>query len=183
MVVEIAGGWMFNSMALLADGWHMSSHALALSLSALACAAARRFARDTRFAFGTWKIEIPGGYTCAVFLVGVASVMLFQSVERLIFPMEILNQHFAYPHAIADAATSALSITAMASGKFWNSGWLDPIMGIVGAALVALWACGLPRDTGRFGKRSIITQAVSGAKAEMAGFFRALAPRRKRPFR
>src|SRR2546422_4331229 len=61
MVVEIVGGWMFNSMALLADGWHMSSHVLALGLSVVAYVAARRFARDTRFAFGTWKIEVLGG--------------------------------------------------------------------------------------------------------------------------
>ena len=53
MVIEIAAGWWFNSMALLADGWHMSSHALAIGLSVLAYATARRFARDPRFAFGT----------------------------------------------------------------------------------------------------------------------------------
>ena len=57
MVTEIVGGWMYNSMALLADGWHMSSHALALGLSVLAYGAARRFAHDKRFAFGAWKIE------------------------------------------------------------------------------------------------------------------------------
>lgn len=70
MVAEIVGGWMFNSMALLADGWHMSSHALALGLSVLAYAAARRYAHDARFAFGTWKIEVLAGYTSAIFLVG-----------------------------------------------------------------------------------------------------------------
>ena len=89
MVAEIAGGWMFNSMALLADGWHMSSHALALGLSVLAYAAARRFAHDSRFAFGTWKIEVLAGYTSALFLVLVAGVMLFQSVERLLTPQSI----------------------------------------------------------------------------------------------
>ena len=60
MVVEIAGGWIYNSMALLADGWHMSSHAMALGLSVLAYGAARRLAHSKRFAFGTWKIEILG---------------------------------------------------------------------------------------------------------------------------
>ena len=89
MIAEIAGGWIFNSMALLADGWHMSSHALALGLSAFAYAAARRFSRDPRFAFGTWKIEILAGYTSAIFLVGIAAMMLFQSFERLISPSEI----------------------------------------------------------------------------------------------
>src|SRR5258705_2276496 len=63
MVVEIAGGWMFNSMALLTDGWHMSSHTLALGLSVVAYVAARRFARHSRLAFGTWTIGIIRGYT------------------------------------------------------------------------------------------------------------------------
>lgn len=89
MVAEIAGGWYYNSMALLADGWHMSSHALALGLSVLAYVAARRYANDHRFSFGTWKIEILGGYTSAIFLVGVAGLMFFQSVERLISPTPI----------------------------------------------------------------------------------------------
>lgn len=65
MVVEIAAGWWFNSMALLADGWHMSSHALAIGLSAMAYATARRYAKDPRFAFGTWKIEVLGGFASA----------------------------------------------------------------------------------------------------------------------
>jgi len=66
MVVEIVGGYLFNSMALLADGWHMSSHTVALGLSVLAYVFARRFAHDSRFAFGTWKIEVLGGYTSAI---------------------------------------------------------------------------------------------------------------------
>ncbi len=89
MVGEIVGGWWYNSMALLADGWHMSSHALALGLSLVAYAAARRYSEDRRFAFGTWKIEILGGYSSAIMLLGVAGLMLFQSVERLFSPAEI----------------------------------------------------------------------------------------------
>ncbi|WDS35139.1 CDF family Co(II)/Ni(II) efflux transporter DmeF [Pseudoxanthomonas sp.] len=89
MVAEIAGGWIFNSMALLADGWHMSSHALALGLSLLAYAGARRFAQDRRFAFGTWKIEILGGYTSAVLLLCVALLMAVQSLQRLVNPLPI----------------------------------------------------------------------------------------------
>jgi cation diffusion facilitator family transporter len=89
MLAEIAGGWIFNSMALLADGWHMSSHVLALGLSLLAYASARRFARDRRFAFGTWKIEILGGYTSAVLLLCVALLMAVQSLQRLVNPLPI----------------------------------------------------------------------------------------------
>ncbi len=196
MVAEIAGGWGYNSMALLADGWHMSSHALALGLSVLAYGAARRFACDKRFAFGTWKIEVLGGYTSAIFLIGVAGLMLYQSVERLISPTPIhfdqaiaiamagllvnlacawllkdgqshhhdhehhqeqtihdhhhdLNLRSAYLHVLADAATSVLAILALFGGKLWGASWLDPMMGIVGAGLVTVWAYGLLRDTGR----------------------------------
>ena len=193
MVAEIVGGWVYNSMALLADGWHMSSHALALGLSLLAYIAARRFAHDSRFSFGTWKIEVLGGYTSAICLVLVAGTMLFQSVERLITPAPIhyqqaiaiaavgllvnlvcawllkdrhahhngheehhghnhhhdLNLRSAYLHVVADAATSVLAILALTGGMFWGADWLDPVMGIVGAGLVAVWAYGLLRDTGR----------------------------------
>ncbi|MFI5443906.1 CDF family Co(II)/Ni(II) efflux transporter DmeF [Polaromonas sp. UC242_47] len=195
MVVEIVGGWTFNSMALLADGWHMSSHALALGLSVAAYVAARRLARDTRFAFGTWKIEVLGGYTSAILLVLVAGLMLYQSVERLISPSAIhydqamaiggvglmvnlvcawllrgghdhghqhhghgheghghhedLNLRSAYIHVVADAATSVLAIFALIGGKWWGASWLDPVMGMVGAGLVAVWAYGLMRDSGR----------------------------------
>lgn len=89
MVVEISGGWIYNSMALLADGWHMSSHALALGLAALAYALARRLANDHRFAFGTWKIEILGGFTSALLLLLVAFSMAYQSIERLYSPTPI----------------------------------------------------------------------------------------------
>jgi cation diffusion facilitator family transporter len=192
MVVEIWAGWWFNSMALLADGWHMSSHAVAIGLSAFAYAAARRYARDPRFAFGAWKIEILGGYTSALFLLAVAAVMAFASVERLIDPRQIhfpeaiavaivglavnvvsafilvraeehhphsdghhgahhhdLNLRSAYLHVVADAATSVLAIAALVGGMFLGWNWLDPVMGIVGAMLVARWAWGLLRDTGR----------------------------------
>jgi cation diffusion facilitator family transporter len=92
MVVEIAAGWWFNSMALLADGWHMSSHALAIGLSAFAYAAARRYANDPRFTFGTWKIEVLAGFTSAVFLMGIAALMVFGSIERMFSPQPIHYQ-------------------------------------------------------------------------------------------
>lgn len=89
MVVEIFAGWWFNSMALLADGWHMSSHAVAIGLSAFAYAAARRYARDPRFAFGTWKIEVLGGFASAIFLLGVAVMMVVESFGRMLSPQAI----------------------------------------------------------------------------------------------
>ena len=93
MIVEIIAGTVLGSMALLADGWHMSSHALALGVSAGAYALARRHAHDARFAFGTWKIEVLGGYTSAVVLLGVAAYMGIESVSRLLQPAPI---HFRY---------------------------------------------------------------------------------------
>lgn len=92
MVLEITAGYYFNSMALLADGWHMSSHALALGLSVSAYAAARKLVNDTRFNFGTWKIEILAGYTSAICLLLVAALMAFESVQRLLSPAAIHYQ-------------------------------------------------------------------------------------------
>ena len=90
MVVEIVAGWMSNSMALLADGFHMSSHAVAIGLSAFAYGAARRHANDPRFAFGTWKIEVLGGFASAVVLVLVAALMVYGSVDHLLKPEPIV---------------------------------------------------------------------------------------------
>ncbi len=98
MVIEIVAGWWFNSMALLADGLHMSSHAVAIGLSAFAYAAARRYAKDPRFAFGTWKIEILGGFASAIFLLVVAMMMIVGSVERIIAPAAI---HYREAIAVA----------------------------------------------------------------------------------
>jgi cation diffusion facilitator family transporter len=199
MIVEISGGWWFNSMAVLADGWHMSSHALALGLSAFAYSFARRQARHRAYAFGTWKVEVLGGYSSALFLLGIAALMTFQSIERLMVPQAIhydeaiaiavvglavnllcawwlrghhdndhahdhdhdhnpghahafqhdLNVRSAYMHVLADAATSVLAIVALFGGLLWGAAWLDPVMGLVGAALVTVWAWGLLRDSGR----------------------------------
>jgi cation diffusion facilitator family transporter len=108
MVVEIVAGWWYNSMALLADGFHMSSHALAIGLSAFAYAAARRYATDQRFAFGTWKIEILGGFASAVLLLAIVALMVFGSVERLIAPQPIHYQE-AIIVAIVGLAVNVLS--------------------------------------------------------------------------
>lgn len=208
MLLEIAAGWWYNSMALLADGWHMSSHAIAIGLTAAAYAAARRYAKDARFAFGTWKIEVLAGFASAIFLIGVAAMMLIGSFERLLSPQPIhyleaitvsvigllvnivcamilgkvhhhdhgqdhgsqhhhakhdqtkvdhnpvekptdLNLESAYFHVIADAATSVLAIIALLGGWIYGWSWLDPIMGIVGALLIAVWAKGLIVETGK----------------------------------
>lgn len=89
MVVEIAAGMIFNSMALLADGWHMASHAGALGLSVFAYRYARKHASDTSFTFGVGKVEILGGYTSAVILGVVASLMAWESIDRLFNPQTI----------------------------------------------------------------------------------------------
>jgi len=89
MLVEIVAGVVFNSMALLADGWHMATHAFAIGLSALAYAMARRYATDTRFAFGTWKIEILAGFTSALMLIVVAVAMVWESIGHLLRPEPI----------------------------------------------------------------------------------------------
>ena len=204
MLLEIGAGWWTGSMALLADGWHMSSHVLAIGLSAFAYAAARQLAKDTRFAFGTWKIEVLAGFASAILLAGVAALMVAGSLERLLAPQPIryaeaiavallglavnvasafilggahdhghghshahghshghshghahghghedLNLKAAYIHVIADAATSVLAIAALACGWAWGWDWMDPVTGIVGAALVGVWAKGLIVETGK----------------------------------
>jgi len=83
MVAEIGVGWWSGSMALLADGWHMGTHALAFGVAAVAYALARRHARDTRFAFGTWKIEVLGSFASALVLALVALGIVFESATRL----------------------------------------------------------------------------------------------------
>jgi cation diffusion facilitator family transporter len=115
MVVEIAAGTILGSMALLADGWHMSSHALALGVSAFAYSLARRHSHDPRFAFGTWKIEVLGGYTSAVFLLGVAAYMGIESVTRLLHPASIRFDE-AIPVAILGLGVNVLSAWLLAGG-------------------------------------------------------------------
>ncbi|MNS34902.1 Cadmium, cobalt and zinc/H(+)-K(+) antiporter [compost metagenome] len=223
MVVEIAAGLWFNSMALLADGWHMSSHALAIGLSAFAYAAARRLAADGRFTFGTWKIEVLAAFASSIFLLGVAALMVFGSVERLFSPQPIhyqeamavtaigllvnlgcafilggahhhhghdhghehghhhhghpghhhhdINLRSAYLHVMADAATSVLAIVALAGGWWLGWSWLDPVMGLVGAALVGRWAIGLMRQSGTvLLDREMDHPVVDEVREVLAGF-------------
>lgn len=89
MAVEIVAGIYYGSMALLADGLHMGSHAMALGISVFAYIYARRKARDERFCFGTGKVNPLAGYTSAILLLIFAVAMAWQSVERLITPVKI----------------------------------------------------------------------------------------------
>lgn len=202
MVAEIVAGWLTGSMALLADGWHMATHVVALSIAGLSYLLARRWARDERFAFGTWKIEVLGAFTSALLLGVVALAMVWESAHRLITPQEIsfapalivaviglavnlvsalllhnadgdhhdhpahhhgpdpgnhrqghahqdLNLRSAYAHVVADAFTSVLAIAALAAGLWAGWTWLDPVTGIVGAAVIAWWSKGLLVDSAR----------------------------------
>jgi len=89
MIAEILFGLISSSMALLADGWHMGTHAFALGISLVAYITARKYAKDETFTFGTWKIEILGAYTSAIVLGIVGLIMIYSSVERIINPLSI----------------------------------------------------------------------------------------------
>ena len=223
MVVEIAAGILFGSMALLADGLHMASHAAALSISAFAYIYARRHAHDERYSFGTGKVNALGGFTGAILLAVFALMMAWESVERFIYPVDIAfnqaifvaflglivngasvlilghkhehdhehgdehedhhhhhehghdhhhdhNLRAAYLHVLADALTSLLAIFALFAGKLYGLIWMDPLMGIVGAILVARWSMGLLHTTStvlldRQGPKHIrdaITKSIEG---------------------
>jgi cation diffusion facilitator family transporter len=90
MVVEIAAGIVLGSMALLADGLHMASHAVALSVNTFAYIYARRHAHDRRYSFGTGKINTLGGFSGAVLLAMFALLMAWESFGRLIQPVDII---------------------------------------------------------------------------------------------
>jgi len=211
MVVEVIAGLYYGSMALLADGLHMASHAAALGISVAAYVYARRQAANRRFSFGTGKVNSLAAFASAILLVGFAALMAVESIERLFNPVPISfdqailvavlgllvngasawllastphhhhhdhghdhghhhhhhdrahhhdhdhaadttsevhrdhNLRAAYLHVLADALTSLLAILALLAGKFAGATWLDPVMGIVGAILVAHWSFGLLR--------------------------------------
>jgi cation diffusion facilitator family transporter len=111
MVAEIAGGILFRSMALVADGLHMSTHAAALLIAATAYAFARRRAEDGRFTFGTGKFGDLAGFTSAIVLAMIALLIAWESVERLINPLPI-------------AFKEAIPIAAVGLGVNLISAWL-----------------------------------------------------------
>src|SRR3954468_407813 len=103
MVAEIIGGSLFGSMALLADGWHMSTHAAAIGIAALAYRYARRHRHDPRFAFGTGKLGELAALTSAVVLAMIALAIGYESLLRMLHPQPI-----AYGEAIGIAALGLL---------------------------------------------------------------------------
>ena len=214
MVAEIVGGSIFQSMALVADGWHMSTHAGALTIAALAYRYARTHAADPRFAFGTGKVGELAGFASAIVL-GVVSLLIgWESVTRLLQPRAILyneaiaiavlgllvnlvsaallhqgghnhaghahghdedddhdhdndhdhdhdhddhhghgqhhdsNLRAAYVHVLADAITSVMAILGLLAGKFLGWTWMDPVVGIIGALVIAQWSWSLMRVAG-----------------------------------
>lgn len=198
MIVEITAGTIYGSMALVADGWHMSTHAAAMLIAALAYLYARRNARNPRFTFGTGKVGDLAAFASAIVLALVALLIGWESVVRLANPIPISfpqaisvaviglivnlvsawllredhdhhhghshhhdhdqghghshhgrdqNLRAAYLHVLADALTSVLAIVALIAGSLYGWIWLDPLMGIVGALVIARWSWGLMRDT------------------------------------
>src|SRR5882757_7087392 len=99
MVAEIAAGSLFGSMALLADGWHMATHAAALGIAAIAYLFARQHARNSRFAFGTGKFGDLAAFSSAIILAMIAVQVAYESAVRLVHPVPI-----AYGEAILVAA-------------------------------------------------------------------------------
>jgi len=195
MTAEIVAGTVYGSMALLADGWHMGTHAAALGIALFAYVFARRHSTDPRYSFGTGKVGALGGFASAVGLAVVALLVFVESAARFLHPVAIRfdeaigvaviglavnlgcawllrdqdhghdheeghdddperhhhrdhNLRAAYVHVLADALTSVFAIVALVTGKLLGWTWMDPAMGIVGAAVIMRWSVGLIRDTG-----------------------------------
>jgi cation diffusion facilitator family transporter len=98
MVAEIVAGTIFHSMALLADGWHMSTHVAAFILAAVAYRFCRKNATNAQFTFGTGKVGALGGFSSAIVLSGIALLMAAESIHRLFTPVAI---HFREASIIA----------------------------------------------------------------------------------
>jgi cation diffusion facilitator family transporter len=205
MVLEIGGGIAFGSLALVADGLHMSTHAIAMLIAALAYTFARKHASDARFSFGTGKLGDLAGFSSAIVLGLIALLIGYEAVRRFMAPVPIEfreaipiaflgllvnivsawllsggddhahahahghgyrmdfeephdpahgahrdhNLRAAFTHVAADAAVSVLAIVGLTAARFLGWMWMDPMMGIVGGSVIALWAYALVRDTGR----------------------------------
>jgi cation diffusion facilitator family transporter len=189
MLVEIAAGLAFGSMALLADGAHMATHVGALGLAAGAYWMARRHAADRRFSFGSGKFGDLAAFSSALVLGIISLGIAVESAMRLYAPVPIryteaipvaglgllvnilsaimlaghdheghesheaeahqdYNMRAAYVHILADAATSVLALLALSAGALFGLAALDPVVGILGAVVIASWAVGLMRQAG-----------------------------------
>lgn len=198
MVGEIVAGYVTGSMALLADGFHMATHAGALGVTAIAYAYAKKHAHNPAYSFGTGKVGDLAGFASAIVLGLVASGIGVESLLRLVQPINVAfgeatviaivglavnivsalllsaghhhghdhhhghghhdhhhhhaghgdnNLRSAYVHVLADALTSVLAIAALLAGRYLGWLWMDPIMGLVGAVVIARWSWTLVRDT------------------------------------
>jgi cation diffusion facilitator family transporter len=116
MLAEIASGWLFGSIALIADGLHMSTHAGALMLAALAYSFARRYANDPRFTFGTGKLGDLAGFTSAIVLAMIALLIGYEAVSRLFTPVPIRFAE-AIPIAFLGLAVNIASAWLLSGGE------------------------------------------------------------------
>ena len=179
MILEIFFGYWTNSMALLADGWHMASHVFALALTWLAYFVSRKYSNTEKYTFNSNKLLALSGFLSAVALLIVAVFMSVEAVTRLFNPLEIQfreaiivailglivnllsayilhgghnddhNIKAAYLHVLADALTSIAAITALTAGIIWKVYWLDSVIGIVGAIVITKWALSLMWNAGK----------------------------------
>ena len=179
MILEILFGYLTNSMALLADGWHMASHVFALALTWAAYFAARKYTNTKKYTFDSRKLLSLSGFLSATALLIVAVFMSVESVLRLFNPLEIQfreaimvaivglavnllsafflhgghkddnNIRAAYLHVLADALTSIAAIVSLTIGVIWKMYWLDCMIGIVGAVVITIWALSLIRNAGK----------------------------------
>lgn len=188
MAFEIAGGAVFGSLALLADGIHMGTHAAALLITVFAYIYARKNRDNESFTFGTGKVGVLGGYTSAICLGLAAFVMIYEAIQRFISPVTIRfeesifiavvglvvnavcalflgghhhhgtkhsheghhhdhNLKAAYVHIVTDAVTSVFAIFALLGGYYFKLYFLDPLMGVVGAVVIFVWAFSLIKET------------------------------------
>ena len=115
MIAEIIGGALFGSLALIADGLHMSTHAGALLLAALAYTYARKYANDRRFSFGTGKFGDLAGYSSAIVLAMIALLIAYEAVSRLLHPVPI-SFNEAIPIAALGLAVNVASAWLLSGG-------------------------------------------------------------------
>ena len=116
MIAEIVGGLIFGSIALVADGLHMSTHASALLLAALAYSYARRHAEDDRFSFGTGKLGDLAGFTSAIVLAMITILIGYEAVTRLIWPV-VIDFNEAIPIAVLGLIVNVASVLLLSGGS------------------------------------------------------------------